>query len=117
MNQTDSLPIIDWGQHSQLASNANDLTRELLLMFASQVPETQTAINQAFLRKDYEELDNRLHKLQGGCVYCGLLRLKDAIVEASKTLRENKALSQASIDQINNELDAVMSELRNKGIV
>lgn len=119
MNKTNNteLPIIDWGQETQLAHNASGLTNELLIMFAAQLPETQSGINQAFAQKNYEELNDRLHKLQGGCVYCGLLRLKAAISELTQAFRATQTVSQQHIDQINHELDAVMAELRNKKII
>lgn len=112
------LPIVDWGQGNQLAENADELTKELLLMFLQHLPETQSGINQAFADKDAKSLDNQLHKLQGACVYCGLLRLKAAVVNLSKTLKSdsNNFPDQALLDQVNQEMDAIVAELKDKGI-
>lgn len=111
------LPVVDWGQASELAPNIRELTNELLVMFAQQAPEVRTAINQAVSKQDCEELNDVLHKLQGGCVYCGLLRLKAAIAEVTKFIRETNSISQALVDNVISELEVVMAELRNKGII
>ena len=112
------LPVVDWGQGNQLAENADELTKELLVMFLLHLPETQAGINQAYNEKDAKSLDNQLHKLQGACVYCGLLRLKAAVVNLSKTLKSdsNNFPDKALLDQVNQEMDAIVIELKDKGI-
>lgn len=111
------LPVVDWGQATELAPNLKELTNELLIMFADQVPEVRKAINHAVSKQDCDELNDVLHKLQGGCVYCGLLRLKAAIAEVMKFIRDTNSISQALVDNVSSELEVVMTELRSKGII
>lgn len=118
MNKTtQDLPIIDWGQEAELAPNIKGLMRELLKIFAEQIQELRQTINDTFHKKDFQELANVLHKLQGSCVYCGLTRLKITATEATRMIRETNTASQELIDDVNRELDAVVRELKIKGII
>lgn len=118
MNTTiTELPIIDWEHNAQFELGQTELKYELLRLFAVQLPELQTAIHEAFVQKNYVALDNRLHKLQGGSSYCGLRRLKAVILDFLDHLRTTHTASHEGLEKIDQELQTVMQELKNKGLV
>jgi len=111
-----NLPTIDWTLGSQLTDNSGEFLHELLIMFSKQMPEMQSALNEAFSHKKKEEIIDILHKLQGSCVYCGLLKLKAAITELSRSIRSG-IFSKDLLDTVNQEMIAVVTELKNKKII
>lgn len=115
-DKNSNLPTIDWSLGSQLTDNSGEFLHELLIMFAKQVPEMQSSMNEAFNDKKKEEIIDILHKLQGSCVYCGLLKLKAAITELSHSIRTG-VFSKELLDHVNQEMTAVLIELKNKKII
>lgn len=114
----EELPIIDWTQEGQLTNDSINFTHELLVMFSNELPETQVKLNRAYDQQNLTALREILHKLQGACVYCGLLRLKSVIIETNKTIRQTKSLPTPDLfNKLNQELTAVARELKEKGIV
>lgn len=107
------LPILD---ENQLKDAPADLISELFTLLAEQLPQSQIAVNKAIADNNFKETHELLHKLQGTCVYCGLLRLKKATIELDQAIKQEK-FSQELSDQFNNEITAVMAELKRLKLV
>ena len=61
---------IDWQALLKITENP-DIAKELLTMFAVELPKFRTEINTAYEQKDYATLKDRAHKLHGCCCYAG----------------------------------------------
>jgi HPt (histidine-containing phosphotransfer) domain-containing protein len=110
-----SLPVIDWNHGKLLSSKAAGLMEDLLRLFLQQLPGFQKQINQAYAEKDFAELIEQLHKLQGSCTYCGLTRLADFIAKSSQVLKQHIAPEQSWLTMFNAEITAIETELKSKG--
>jgi HPt (histidine-containing phosphotransfer) domain-containing protein len=110
------LPIIDWAYGKEIDTRSPGLMGELLHLFAQQLPDMQTAINQAFRENDLSELGDQLHKFHGSCVYCGLSRLKAVVVRCSDLLKQQQVPDQALLDKFNQGIEEVKLEMKEKGI-
>ena len=62
----------------KLANNKPELAESLLKMLVDELPEMKTNILEAYAKKDHESLSKAVHKLHGGCCYCGVPRMKSA---------------------------------------
>ncbi len=87
-NSTD-IKIFDLSESLRLAKNNPALAKDMLIMLQDTVNECLTWI------KKYENdnslintLQESIHKLHGGCCYCGLPRLKNASEEADYYLQK-----------------------------
>jgi Signal transduction histidine kinase len=60
----------------ELAKNKPDLARDMLNMLLDSLPVTRTNIETYLSEGNHKELQEAIHKLHGGCCYCGVPRLK-----------------------------------------
>lgn len=72
----DSIPLLDIHEGMKcLGSEA--LLKELLIQMADQnIPADVQAIQQAFKIQDWDQIEKIAHKIKGGAIYCGTIRLK-----------------------------------------
>jgi len=78
---------IDWKLCLELVNNKEDVARELLEMFVSELPETNNKLHEAYSNKNLADLEDIVHKLHGGSCYCGVPQLKTAAAELEKFLK------------------------------
>jgi len=58
---------------------SDSLLKELLIQMTKQdIPSDLQAIQKAFELQDWEQIEKIAHKMKGGAVYCGIIRLKIA---------------------------------------
>jgi len=107
-----NLPIID---EQLLNHGPSELVTEITSMLAQQLPELQTLINQAIAASDWQEAREQLHKLQGSCAYCGLVRLSPIVNELYLTIKDTQRVETALLTSFNQEVNAVIDALRQKG--
>lgn len=98
-----NLPTINLNIDKEFTKDSNKLLRELLTIFAEEIPGLQEEIFEAFKCKQKEKLNNLLHKLYGSCIYCGLDRLKESLSDLQDTINKN-IYSQTSLDSFNKEV-------------
>lgn len=102
-------PAINWELSLKQVGGRETLAEELITMFVKELPQSQKTINQYYQDKHFQKLSDQLHKLDGGSSYAGVTRLKSAIAELSKALKNNQHLE---IDplfvKLNHEIDAVL---------
>ncbi|MDR3492382.1 MAG: Hpt domain-containing protein [Gammaproteobacteria bacterium] len=81
-------PIIDSKIALTLAGNKHELARELLSLLIKGLPASVTAIQSHVMTHNLIELKLQLHKLKGACSYCGVIRLKNTILEFENILKQ-----------------------------
>lgn len=105
-------PSIDWQLSLSLANNSEDLAAELLQLFMDDLPSIKENIKVAYSSHHYDNFYHNVHKLHGSCCYCGVPKLKEAVFELEKIIKQTKNFTQYK-NQYNKfiyELDAVLNE-------
>lgn len=100
----------------QLSNGPEELTRELYALLAEELPKAKMLINTAINQNDFKKASDELHRLLGSCAYCGLIRLSPIVAKLYDSLKENRYPSDL-LDSLNQEIDAVMGELKQLGFV
>ena len=67
---------IDWEEGAQLAANNEAIAVELMAMLIKELPADLDKIKQAYERKDFDTMQNSVHKLKGATCYCGVPELR-----------------------------------------
>ncbi len=83
--------------------------RELLEIFIRETPALQQEINRAFNSKQTQKLNDLLHKLNGSCVYCGLDRLKESLIDMKKSINKEH-YDKKDLDCFNKEVNNAIKE-------
>ena len=106
---------IDWEALLKLTSNKPDLAKELLGLFAAELPTLRDAINTAFQQGNLDELSDHVHKLHGSCCYTGVPRLKNLTQQLEELVKakNNKAIKK-TLNQINAEIERVLTAIRDQ---
>lgn len=78
---------INWDLCLELASNREEVAKELLEMFVNEIPSVNDKLHKAFVDKNLSELEEIVHKLHGGSCYCGVPELRAAAAELEKFLK------------------------------
>lgn len=106
-----NVPIISLDLDKEFTINSNKLLRELLQIFIKETPSLQREINEAFYSQQKQKLDDRLHKLYGSCVYCGLTRLKESLIDLKKSINADN-YSEELLKTFNEEIENVIEEAK-----
>lgn len=88
-NNSKDLPVIDWELGKKLAGNDMMLAEEMLFLFAKSLPQELESIKIAKDCENPKELLSLLHRLRGAVSYCGLPRLKAAIIDYENQIKLN----------------------------
>ena len=70
---------IDWQLGVELANGNEDTAEILLEMMRDQLPEFKQLLTESFIAKDVKNFISHVHKLHGGCCYCGVPQLKQLV--------------------------------------
>lgn len=103
--------LVDIQQSLILAKNKPDLARDMLVMLLDSLPTTRVDINTYLSEGNHKELQEVIHKLHGGCCYCGVPRLKKLSSELDRKLQQALEKSEAlpllegKVAQLINEID------------
>jgi len=62
----------------KLAKHKTDLARDMFVMLVESLQDTAAAVTEAARDEDMTRLQNIVHKLYGGCCYCGVPALRQA---------------------------------------
>ena len=72
------------------ANGKHSLAKDMLTMLVKTLEKDHHAIQLAFKGKDYDLLQELIHKLHGGCSYCGVPDLKDTSLALDDALQKGE---------------------------
>lgn len=101
----------------KLANNKPALARDMLVMLLDSLPNEKAQINRAFSEKDFEQMEDLVHRLYGSCCYCGVPRLKRVSGLMDKLLNA-KQYNQAdgALTSLNYAIDDVLDWAKDRDI-
>ncbi len=101
-------PAVDWKLCLELANNRAELAKELIDMFAQDIPNAREAITKAFEQEDMEMLNHQAHRFHGACCYCGVPTLKQIAhdLEAAAEKKDSESVA-LLIHQMTQEMERV----------
>ncbi len=104
---------IDWVTLLKLTNNKPDLAKELLIMFAAELPALRHTINEAYQNKNMTVLKDETHKLHGSCCYTGVTRLKNLSQQLEEEIKLNQQEAiRETLVQLNAEIDLVLKTIK-----
>jgi len=77
-------------QSLELSKNKSDLAKDMLQMLIESLVNDKKQIYMYYENKNYSQLHEVVHKLHGGCCYCGVPILLAAAKQADKSLQNDK---------------------------
>lgn len=108
---------IDWEKTIALNANNVELAREILLMFADELPQCKEDIEKYWENKDLKNLSRVMHKLRGSCCYCSAGALGKLAAEIEITLVDrNETPEEATIKACLGEITAIIHELKTRDL-
>lgn len=105
------VPIINLNLEEAFTKDSNKFLRELLQIFIKETPGIQAKINKAFDSKENQKLKDLIHKLYGACVYCGLDRLKQSLIDLKESVSKQH-YTKERLDSFNKEVENAIEEAR-----
>ncbi|MBT4963134.1 MAG: response regulator [Francisellaceae bacterium] len=102
---------IDWDISLKLANHNADLAKDMLDMLCTSLPDELKEINKLFISENYQMLYDVVHRLHGGCCYCGVTALKESLTILDKSLLSKKYSGlEIKINDTKNKATAVLEE-------
>jgi len=83
------LPIIDWDLGIKLAGNQRALAEDMLAMLLKDLASTARSIKSKHESRDYQKMQQEVHKLRGAVSYCGLPRIKSLLDQLETNLKNH----------------------------
>jgi len=109
--------IIDWEGTVKQANNRKKLTKELLRLFANELPGFHESIQKAYQAKNFEALASYVHKLHGSCCYCILPRLKPLVETLDIQLKSKDYIGlDKKFKKLDEEIQRVKDEIQKNQI-
>lgn len=105
------VPIINLDLEEEFTKDSNKFLRELLQIFIKETPSIQQEINKAFALKQTQRINDLIHKLYGSCVYCGLDRLKESLVDLKESV-DRKDYAKDNLDNFNKEVENTITQAK-----
>jgi two-component system sensor histidine kinase BarA len=116
IEENDDITSVDILLSLKLANNKPELARDMLVMLLQSLPTEKQQINTVFIDKEYQQLEEWVHRLYGSCCYCGVPRLKRISGLLDKLLQAQQYDQAAgAIASLNNAIDDILrwAEQRN----
>lgn len=88
--QKKSSSPVNLKQSLDLSKNKPDLAKDMLQMLIDSLADDKEQIYTHYANKNYSQLHEVVHKLHGGCCYCGVPVLLAAAKQADKSLQHKK---------------------------
>lgn len=105
---TKNLPVIDWELGTRLAGK-KEIAEEILSYLVATLPEDNDDIQRFYVKHQYPELKQRVHKLHGAVCYCPTPRLKQALAQLESELKTNIMDGLAKrLSELNKEVTLVL---------
>lgn len=104
--------LVDISESLNLANQDAGLARDLLRMLLKGLHEDEQVLARLFADKDHKGLFERVHRLHGGCCYCGVLRLRSATGQLQELLRPLQDQAQVDPGKYAEAYEQVRKEIR-----
>ncbi len=103
--------IIDLELGSQMFNGNVELTKKMISTLIVNLSTELTALESSYKAKDWEKMENIVHRLRGAISYCGTPRLQEACARLENHLRAGyRELAPLLYKQLLKEIDAVKHE-------
>lgn len=104
-----AFPLLDIKNASESMGGESMLREILLLMVKQEIPRDIEAIKKAYSEKNWKEIEGIAHKMKGGTVYCGTVRMQYACQYLE---RYQKAGYSAMLEKLYHQLIDVTQETK-----
>jgi two-component system sensor histidine kinase BarA len=109
------LPIFDWQNCLEISNNNPRIAKEILKEFLAELPLMLERVNQFYQDKNYTELKETIHQLNGACSYCGVLHLRQIVEQIESTLRSSQINNlETHLKTLNQEIERILHTLNEK---
>ncbi|WP_237065568.1 response regulator [Microbulbifer guangxiensis] len=102
--------LVDITESLELSNNDATLARDMLQMLIRGLLADEQEIHRLFAAGDHRGLYELVHRVHGGCCYCGVPRLREATGHLQELLRPLQGQDEATIDEV--AVDAVIRQIR-----
>ncbi|NVK56351.1 MAG: response regulator [Alteromonadaceae bacterium] len=85
-----ALPTLDWQLALKRANQNRDLAIELLRDFIQHLPNASEIIRDEWNNRNFQGVQDEIHKLHGACCYTGVPRLQALADEMESALKRNR---------------------------
>ncbi|KUJ84372.1 hybrid sensor histidine kinase/response regulator [Microbulbifer flavimaris] len=109
-NALDIPRLVDIGESLELSNNDAALARDMLQMLIRGLVADEQEMHRLFAAGDHRGLFELVHRVHGGCCYCGVPRLRESTGRLQELLRPLQDDEETTIDE--RAVDAVIREIR-----
>ncbi|SDJ56267.1 response regulator [Microbulbifer yueqingensis] len=102
--------LVDIAESLELSNRDATLARDMLQMLIKGLVADEQELNRCRANNDHRGLFELVHRLHGGCCYCGVPRLREATAALQEHLRPQQSDDNPDIDQ--QKVEAVTREIR-----
>ena len=102
--------LVDIAESLSLSNNDATLARDMLQMLIKGLVADEQELQRLRKTGDHRGMFELVHRMHGGCCYCGVPRLRDATGALQEHLRPQQDLDEANIDA--QKVEAVAREIR-----
>ena len=103
-------PLFDHAQGMKNIGQEALLQEVIQLMLKKEIPECEASLQQAYTTHDWERIEKIAHKLKGGAVYCGALKLQYACQSLERYYKSAEIVKPASLEALYTQLMQVISQ-------
>ncbi|WP_233998931.1 response regulator [Microbulbifer pacificus] len=105
--------LVDISESLNLANQDPGLARDLLRMLLKGLHEDEQELARLFAQRNHKGLFEEVHRLHGGCCYCGVLRLRSATGQLQELLRPVQEQAEVDVENYESAYELVRKEIRN----
>ncbi|XID74640.1 ATP-binding protein [Alkanindiges sp. WGS2144] len=110
--QYDTQPhILDWPESLRLSAGKAELAQELLQMLVFSFNDEKQHLKQLIAQQDYQELEQRIHRMYGATRYIGLPSLQTISRAFEKMLMEQRKSGQPAGSNFMEDIDMYYQQL------
>ena len=106
--ETCSQPPVDWQACLELCNDKTEFAKDMLQIFLKELPTMQQDINQAYDNKQFDAMQDIVHKLHGACCYCSVPSLKKIVTELESQLKSSQHELDELLVALNNEQQRIV---------